>query len=48
MVDNQTRRYFSDGVNLIPISNAAGESFVLNDRWHVAIKGTLLEVHTTN
>jgi PKD repeat protein len=48
MVVNQTRRYFSDGVNFIPISYAAGESYLLNDRWHVAIRGTLLEVNTDN
>jgi hypothetical protein len=46
-VINQTRRYFSDGVNL-PISQAIGESYLLADRWHVAIKGTLLAVNTTN
>src|SRR5687767_14229701 len=45
MVVNQTRRYFSDGVTFITISQAIGESYVLNDRWHVAIKGTLLEVN---
>jgi PKD repeat protein len=48
MVVNQTRRYFSDGVNFIPISYATGESYLLNDRWHVAIRGTLLEVDTSN
>ena len=45
---NQTQRYFSDGVDFIPISSSAGESYLLNDRWHVAIRGTLLEVDTTH
>jgi hypothetical protein len=45
---NQTQRYFSDSVDFVPISSSAGESFLLNDRWHIAIRGTLLQVDTNH
>jgi hypothetical protein len=32
----------------IPVSSANGEYCLLNERWHVAIRGTLLEVDTTD
>jgi hypothetical protein len=32
----------------IPLSSANGGYYLLNERWHVALRGTLLEVDTTD
>jgi len=48
MFFNQSRRYFSDGVSLAPISSQNGAAFLLNDVWHVAIRGTLFAVDTSD
>jgi hypothetical protein len=48
MLINQSRRLFSDGVNLMPVSSVNGVSYVVNGAWHIAIRGTLFAVDTSD
>lgn len=48
MLINQSRRHFSDGVSLVPVSSSNGKSYIANGTWLLAIGGTLFTVDTSD